>query len=61
MALISKSKRKADPLKTKNGKQRIFVLSENQLKESLEKSGSKKTKDKIQRRLFKIAKLKRGV
>lgn len=59
MALISKSKRKANPLKTKNDRPRLLIMSKSQLETAIGKSNTPKAKDKLQRRLNNL--IKRGV
>lgn len=51
MAQISKSKRKANPMLTKNGRTRLKPLNITQLQSLLEKSNRPKDKDKILRRI----------
>jgi hypothetical protein len=46
---VSKSSRKADPLKTKNGRTRLGPLSIAKLQEMAEKSNRPRDKDKILR------------
>lgn len=51
MATVSKSRRKAIPGKTKNGKIRLSSLMTHELQSLLEKSQRPRDKDKIQRML----------
>lgn len=51
MAQISKSKRKANPMLTKNGRTRLKPLNITQLQGLLDKANRPKDKDKILRRI----------
>lgn len=59
MANISKANRKANPLKTKNDRPRLLIMSKPQLISAIDKSNKPKTTDKLQRRLNNL--IKRGV
>lgn len=59
MANISKANRKANPLKTRNDRPRLLIMSKGELETAIEKSNKAKTTDKLQRRLKNL--IKRGV
>lgn len=59
MASVSKSRRKANPNATRNGRVRLRALSLTKLQEMLPKASTPRQKDKIQRFILKIEKYNR--